>query len=202
MKKIFQYSFAALVGLVLASCTGDYTDWASPQMNPAENAAEKYGVTIVAGADANIVMPVRNDNVKLVALNAASDKVADFAVTSLTVNGEAIDASVENGSIVVSAAKLNELVQNQFNSRASVARTLLPNPHRLSMIRATISSVTSKVMAGILQRPSGWKKSVTVFILLLLRCQVTEMLGTSSMRVHIMRTVIGTRLIKARWVAP
>ena len=124
MKKIFQYSFAALVGLVLASCTGDYTDWASPQMNPAENAAEKYGVTIVAGADANIVMPVRNDNVKLVALNAASDKVADFAVTSLTVNGEAIDASVENGSIVVSAAKLNELVQNQFNSRASVARTL------------------------------------------------------------------------------
>ena len=91
MKKIFQYSFAALVGLVLASCTGDYTDWASPQMNPAENAAEKYGVTIVAGADANIVMPVRNDNVKLVALNAASDKVADFAVTSLTVNGEAIE---------------------------------------------------------------------------------------------------------------
>ena len=60
----------------------------------------------------------------MVALNAASDKVADFAVTSLTVNGEAIDASVENGSIVVSAAKLNELVQNQFNSRASVARTL------------------------------------------------------------------------------
>ena len=39
MKKIFQYSVATLVGLVLASCTGDYTDWASPQMNPAENAA-------------------------------------------------------------------------------------------------------------------------------------------------------------------
>ena len=124
MKKIFQYSFAALVGLVLASCTGDYTDWVSPQMNPAENPAEKYGVTIVAGEDANIVMPVRNDDIKLVALNVTSDKVADFAVTSLTINGEAIDASVDKGNIVVSAAKLNELIQKQFNSRASVARTL------------------------------------------------------------------------------
>lgn len=124
MKKIFQYSFAALVGLVLASCTGDYTDWASPQTNPAENAAEKYGVTIVAGEDANIVMPVRNDNVKLVALSAASEEVADFAVTSLTINGEAMDASVEKGSIVVSAADLNDMIQKQFNSRASVARTL------------------------------------------------------------------------------
>ena len=36
---------------MLASCTGDYTDWASPQMNPAENAAEKYGVTIVVNGD-------------------------------------------------------------------------------------------------------------------------------------------------------
>lgn len=124
MKKIFQYSFAALVGLVLASCTGDYTDWVSPQMNPAENPAEKYGVTIVAGEDANIVMPVRNDDIKLVALNAASDKVADFVVTSLTINGDAIDGTVDKGNIVVSAVKLNELIQKQFNSRASVARTL------------------------------------------------------------------------------
>ena len=124
MKKIFQYSFAALVGLLLASCKGDYMDWASPQMNPAENPAEKYGVTIVAGEDANIVMPVRNDDVRLVALNAASDQVADFAVTSLTINGEAMDATVEKGNIVVSAAALNNMIQKQFNSRASVARTL------------------------------------------------------------------------------
>ena len=124
MKKIFQYSVAALVGLVLAGCTGDYTDWASPQTNPAENPAEKYGVTIVAGENANIVMPVRDDNVKLVALNASSEKVADFVVTSLTINGEPINASVDKGNIVVSATALNELIQKQFNSRASIARTL------------------------------------------------------------------------------
>lgn len=144
MKKIFQYSVATLVGLVLASCTGDYTDWASPQMNPAENAAEKYGVTFVPGEDANIVMPMRNDDVKLVALNAASDKVADFAVTSLTVNGEAIDATVEKGSIVVSAATLNEIVQKQYNSRASVARTL-DVESTVSLILSNGDAVTADV---------------------------------------------------------
>lgn len=124
MKKIFQSSLAAMVGLVLASCTGDYTDWVSPQMNPAENPAEKYGVTITAGEDATIVMPVRNDDVKLVALNASSDKVIDFAVTSLTVNGEPIEGTVDKGSIVVSATALDALIQKLYNSRASVARTL------------------------------------------------------------------------------
>ena len=124
MKKIFQYSFAALVGLVLASCSGDYDDWASPQVNPAEDAAAKYGVTFSAGEDANIVMPVRNDDVKLVALSAQSDKVADYTVTSLTINGESIPATVDKGNIVVSAAALNELVQGLYNSRASVKRDL------------------------------------------------------------------------------
>ena len=144
MKKIFQYSFAALVGLVLASCTSDYTDWASPQTNPAENPAEKYGVTFVAGEDANIVMPVRNDDVKLVALNAASDKVADFAVTGLTINGEAIDATVEKGSIVVSATDLNEMIQRQYNSRASVARTL-DVESTVSLILSNGDAVTADV---------------------------------------------------------
>ena len=124
MKKIFQYSFAALVGLVLTSCKGDYDDWASPQMNPAEAAAAKYGVTFSAGEDANIVMPVRNDDVKLVTLNAESDKVADFTVTSLTVNGDPIDATVDKGNIIVSATALNELIQKQYGSRASVKRDL------------------------------------------------------------------------------
>jgi hypothetical protein len=124
MKKIFQYSFAALVGLVLASCSGDYDDWASPQVNPAEDAAAKYGVTFSAGEDANIVMPVRNDDVKLVALSAQSDKVADYTVTSLTINGESIPATVDKGNIIVSAAALNELVQGLYNSRASVKRDL------------------------------------------------------------------------------
>ena len=124
MKKIFQYSFAALAGVMLAGCSGDYTDWASPQMNPAEDAAAKYGITFSAGADANIVMPVRNDDVKLVALNAQSDKVGDFTVTNLTINDEPLEATVDKGNIVVSAADLNKLVQEQYHSRASVERAL------------------------------------------------------------------------------
>lgn len=39
MKKTLLYSMAALASIALASCTGDYDDWASPQSYPQEDAA-------------------------------------------------------------------------------------------------------------------------------------------------------------------
>ena len=36
MKKTFLYSLAVLASLTLASCNGDYDDWAQPQHNPQE----------------------------------------------------------------------------------------------------------------------------------------------------------------------
>ena len=50
MKKIFQNSFAALAGLVLASCNGNYDDWAKPQSYNQENPAAAYGVTLSPGS--------------------------------------------------------------------------------------------------------------------------------------------------------
>ena len=46
MKKTLLYSMAALASIALASCTGDYDDWASPQSYPQEDAAAAYGVTV------------------------------------------------------------------------------------------------------------------------------------------------------------
>ena len=71
MKKIFQYSFAALAGLVLASCNGDYEDWLKPQGYDQENPAAAYGVT---ATPASITMPVSDDDVTLFTFAAARGK--------------------------------------------------------------------------------------------------------------------------------
>lgn len=113
-----------MAGLTLTSCNGDYEDWASPQSYEAESAAAKYGLTATAGSDANIVMPVDNDEVSLVALSATSADVSDYSIKTILINGEEIDATVSDGNIVVSADDLDNLVQSQYNSRASVKRDI------------------------------------------------------------------------------
>lgn len=123
MKKNILYSLAATVGLVLASCSGDYDDWASPQSFTEGAATNPYNVSFTAGPDANIEMPTRTDDIRLVALTAGSEDVADFAPQLVTINDESIPASVDNGYIVVSAATLDSIIQKQNNSRASVARS-------------------------------------------------------------------------------
>jgi hypothetical protein len=118
MKKHIIYSCAALVSLGLAGCNGDYDDWASPQGYDQEAAAAAYGVTVTAGSDSIIQMPVDNDDVNLIALAATSSDVTGFTVRSLTVNGTEVSSKVVDGNVVVSAAELNSLVQNANFSRA------------------------------------------------------------------------------------
>lgn len=121
-KNIFLYSLAAVASLTLASCNGDYDDWASPQSHAAEASAAKYGLTAAAGSDANVVMPLRNDDVNLVALTASSEEVSDFSIKSVLINGEKLGATINKGNIVVSGEVLDNLIQEQYSSRASVAR--------------------------------------------------------------------------------
>ncbi len=124
MKKTILYSLAALAAFSLASCSGDYDDWASPQAYSAEEAAAKYGVTFAAGPEANVVMPDADGEVQLVAISSSSENVTGYTVKSVTINGEPIDATIDNGIVSVSAADLNKLVESQNDSRAAVARSL------------------------------------------------------------------------------
>ena len=146
MKKIFQYSFAALAGLVLASCNGNYDDWASPQGYDQEDPAAAYGVNVSAGADANIVMPVANDDVKLVSFSASSEDVKSFAVKSLMVNGDEISYNVQGNNVVVSAHELNAIVEQQYNSRASVKREIKVDTE-VSLVLKNGDAVTTGISA-------------------------------------------------------
>lgn len=124
MKKTILYSLAAVASLALASCNGDYEDWASPQSYSAEEAAAKYGVTFVAGPEANDDMTDEDGMVNLVEVTSSSSDVSGFTVKSVTINGQTVNAAMSGKYIQVSAKDLDQLVVEQNSSRASVARSL------------------------------------------------------------------------------
>ena len=124
MKKTFLYSLAVLASVSLASCNGDYDDWAQPQNNPQEASAAKYGITFTAGPEAECTMPDDDGVIKLVTVNSTDANVADYTLKDLKVNGEAINGEIVGNNIRVDANELEKILCNQNNSRASVARDI------------------------------------------------------------------------------
>ena len=124
MKKTFLYSLAVLASVSLASCNGDYEDWAQPQNNPQEASAAKYGITFTAGPEAECNMPDEDGVINLVTVNSTDADIAGYTLKDLKVNGEAIEGDFKGNNIQVNAAELEKIVCKQNNSRASVAREI------------------------------------------------------------------------------
>ena len=124
MKKTLLYSLAVLASVTLASCNGDYDDWANPQANEQEASAAKYGITFAAGPEAESSMPDADGVINLVTVNTTDANVTGYTLKSLKVNGEAINGEIDGNNILVNAAELEKILCNQNNSRASVARDM------------------------------------------------------------------------------
>lgn len=124
MKKTLLYSLAAMASLALASCAGDYDDWANPQANEQEASAAKYGVTFANGSEAEGSMADEDGIINLVTVNSSDANVSGFTLKDLKVNGVAVNGTMIGGSVQVSASELEKLVCDQNKSRASVARDL------------------------------------------------------------------------------
>ena len=124
MKKTLLYSLAAMASITLASCTGDYTDWASPQTNVQEAAANKYGVTFAAGPESNGSMADEDGIINLVTISSTDANVSGYTLTDFKVNGVSVDATISGNTVQVAAVTLENLVCNQHSSRASIARDL------------------------------------------------------------------------------
>ena len=122
MKKHILYGGLLLSVIAFTSCDGNYEDWASPQSNSQEESAAAYSVNIAAGTDANLVMPVSNDTIKLVTLSSDNTNVKGYTLKSVKVNGTEIPASLLGNNIIVSANNLDSIIQIQNNSRANIKR--------------------------------------------------------------------------------
>ena len=124
MKKTFLYSLAVLASVSLASCNGDYDDWAQPQHNPQEASAAKYGITFTAGPEAECNMPDEDGVINLVTVNSTDADVTGYTLKDLKVNGEAIKGEIVGNNIQVDANELEKILCTQNKSRASVARDI------------------------------------------------------------------------------
>ena len=125
MKKTFLYSLAVLASVSLASCNGDYDDWAQPQHNPQEASAAKYGITFTAGPEAECNMPDEDGVINLVTVNSTDANVSGYTLIDLKVNGEAIESGeIVGNNIQVNATELEKILCKQNKSRASVARDI------------------------------------------------------------------------------
>ena len=120
MKKTFLYSLAVLASVSLASCNGDYDDWANPQNNPQEASAAKYGITFTAGPEAECNMPDEDGVINLVTVNSTDANVTGYTVKDLKVNGEAIKGEAVGNNIQVNATELEKILCSQSKTRASV----------------------------------------------------------------------------------
>lgn len=124
MKKTLLYSLAAMASLALASCAGDYDDWANPQANEQEASAAKYGVTFANGSEAEGSMADEDGIINLVTVNSTDANVSGFTLQDFKVNGVAVNGTMVGNSVQVSTSELEKLVCEQNKSRASVARDL------------------------------------------------------------------------------
>ena len=124
MKKTLLYSLAVLASVTLASCNGDYDDWANPQANEQEASAAKYGITFAAGTEAESSLPDNDGIINLVTVNSSDADVTGFTLKDLKVNGEAIKGKINGNSIQVDATELEKILCSQNKSRASVARDI------------------------------------------------------------------------------
>lgn len=124
MKKTLLYSLATMASLALASCAGDYDDWANPQANEQEASAAKYGLTFANGSEAEGSMADEDGIINLVTVNSTDANVSGFTLQDFKVNGVAVNGTMVGNSVQVSASELEKLVCEQNKSRASVARDL------------------------------------------------------------------------------
>ena len=124
MKKTFLYSLAVLASVSLASCNGDYDDWAQPQHNPQEASAAKYGITFTAGPEAECNMPDEDGVINLVTVNSTDANVTGYTVKDLKVNGEAIKGKAVGNNIQVNAVELEKILCKENKTRASVASNI------------------------------------------------------------------------------
>lgn len=111
MKKHILLGGMLLCAAAFTSCNEDFDDWASPQSNEQGSDAAAYGITISTGSQANVVMDNAGEEVEIVAATANQEGIASIVLKSLTINGESLPFTNDNGVAKVQSAQLDSLVE-------------------------------------------------------------------------------------------
>ena len=123
MKKKILYSLAVLASVTLASCNGDYDDWAQPQHNPEEKAITIPGFTATPVVQDIDFANVTTDSVSTFTLSEAAlpeGFTLENARLEIMPQGEdnaikkTVNSSIEGKSAV---ADLSEVIESYYGKR-------------------------------------------------------------------------------------
>lgn len=125
MKKQILYSFAAMAGLALASCNGDYDDWATPQNNEEKATAAAYEIAINgSGVDVDMNDANLPDSIMIASLSASNEEIASVAFDRITVNDCAIPFAVKGNDAYIGTYALDSLARIALQSQKYEKRSL------------------------------------------------------------------------------
>lgn len=148
IKKIF-CGIVAVAGLV--SCTDDYTDWSSPQSNAANEAAEKFEMTITPNVSAIDFANETGETIQLFTSNLGEGQKTDAFNVELTGNGS-VTTITANASGAVSTEDLENAVIALYG-RAPIERALTANVSA----DVTITTADNDVVAKKAGQPFDFK---------------------------------------------
>lgn len=120
MIKKLVYGFAIIAGLV--SCNDDYTDWANPQSNVANEAAEKFAFTVNQSVNSIDFATETAENIQLFTTNLKDGQTNEYTVTFSAENKtETVVLTTTDGKVTVS--DLQTAVATIYG-KAPIERTL------------------------------------------------------------------------------
>ena len=126
MKKHILLGGMLLCAAAFTSCNEDFNDWAAPQSNPQGDPAAAYGITVVAGSQATVVMDNAGKTAEIVTASA-DESIASIALKSCTINGVNLPYTYENGKIVVTTSQLDSLVEIATLDRSATPHAVKVN---------------------------------------------------------------------------
>ena len=139
MKKIF---YMLGIALLTASCTEDYTDWASPQVFPEEE-AKTVTVTTAAAADVDFAT-AEGDMVQLFVptVTASDENTTTYKVTLWNEDKSASEVITANNDGYAAKADLQTAVERLFGKRP-VMRTIAMDIEAYTMVNGQSIKSTS-----------------------------------------------------------
>lgn len=140
MIKKLVYSIAMVAGL--SACNGDYDDWAQPQHNEAETAAEKFALAIQPVSDLNIDFSANDvpETIQLFTTNVDEGATAQY-ILSLTGEGASkCDTIIADAEGKVKTADISAAVEDMYG-KAPTERTITATPSAQVKVNVSGSNV-------------------------------------------------------------
>lgn len=111
MKKNILLGGMLLCAAAFTSCNEDFKDWADPQSNAQGSSSETYGITVAPGSQSNVVMDNATEMSEIIAVTASQEEVSSIILKDVTIGGQKLPYTYDNGIISVKSEQLDSLVE-------------------------------------------------------------------------------------------